>query len=256
MKITCLIIDDEPLARKRLLNLVKDLDTLEVLAECSTGKEAIEKIDALKPGLVFLDIQMKDMSGFDVLEKIEYKPLVIFVSAFDEFAIKAFEFLAFDYLLKPYKKERFLQSVNNAIKHFEEKNPIHKSGIEELLKYVKASVKESGSKIEQHRIPVKTGNSVSFINMADVKYIIASGTYVDIYTPKKTFVHRVTLTKLLEDIHDPDLIRVHRSAIVNINFIEKLIYANFGEITIKMTDGKQLRVSKSYKKEFRIKMGV
>ena len=123
MKIKSLIIDDEPLARQRLKNLINDVPEIDLIGECSSGKEAIQSIEELKPGIVFLDIQMKDMTGFDVLKKLDSKnrPLVIFVTAYNEYALKAFDFFAFDYLLKPYKDSRFYKSVENILNYLKNK---------------------------------------------------------------------------------------------------------------------------------------
>jgi len=250
MKITCLIIDDEPLARQRVLNLTKDIVELKVLGEAKTGKMAIEMIRELKPELIFLDIQMKDISGFDVLHELTVKPpFVVFVTAFNHYAVKAFDVLAFDYLLKPFKKERFVSCVNRIIKQRKQgdNNDFNKT-LNSLLKQVSNTPKKQD--YFKNKLPVKTGKTISFIETEQIKYIEASGSYIDIQTSDKTHVLRQSLSHILLDIKSPSFIRVHRSTVINLNFLDKLIHSDYGEIDVKMKDGKRFRVSQSYKKEF------
>lgn len=254
MKLSCLIIDDEPLARKRIHNLVMKRSELNYIGEAQTGKLAIKMIDEQKPELIFLDIQMKDMNGFDVLKGISVKcPLVIFVSAFDEYAVKAFEFFAFDYLLKPFKKERFNLSVNRVIAFKKsEDHSVFNDKLDKLLTHVDTTAINKG----HNKIAIKTGKSVSFIATDAIKYIKASGSYIDIYTKDKSYVLRDSLNNVLNDIKSNDFSRIHRSTVVNINFINKLIHSNYGEVDVKMTDDKLFRISNSYKSAFLKKLGL
>ena len=259
MEKTCLIIDDEPFARKRLSNLVDQIPELVLLDECKTGKEAISKIELLQPDLIFLDIQMKDMSGFDVLQKLnkEHRPLVIFVTAFDVYAVRAFEYFAFDYLLKPFKKERFLNSVSRVFAHFETKNNGKiDSKIDELLSYLNTTRDKVDKSLIREKIPIKSGNTVSFIDVSTIIYITASGSYIDIKTEDKTYVHRSSMNELMDRIESSELIRIHRSSIINLNSIQKVIHSNYGELDVKMNDGKLFRISKSYKQTFQNKLGL
>ena len=256
LKLTCIIIDDEPLARKRLNSLVDEMKELLVLESCGTGKEAIVLIDNLEPDLIFLDIQMKDMTGFDVLGKIktEKRPLVIFVTAFDKYAVQAFEIFAIDYLLKPFKKDRFLLSVRRALAHFE-KQQGYDSKMNHLLEFVANSVKVENNPF-RNKFPIKTGNAISFIEVDTIMYILASGSYVDIFTIRKSYVHRMSLQHILSEIENKTLLRIHRSTAINLNFIDKIVHSNYGEIDVKMKDGKLLRVSKTYKKHLQSLLGI
>ncbi|MGV6828294.1 MAG: LytR/AlgR family response regulator transcription factor [Flavobacteriales bacterium] len=259
MKITCLIIDDEPLARKRLQNLVAYAPNLVNLGQAKTGKEAIKMIKNLNPDLIFLDIQMKDMTGFDVLNKINAtnRPIVIFVTAFDEYAIKAFDYFAFDYLLKPFKKERFTISVNKAIQHFKSGNlSIPESKMKELFAYINKSSLIKKKTVFKKKLPIKIGKTVSFIDVGTIKYICASGSYVDIHTLEKIHVLRYPLNNLMLELDDTIFVRIHRSTIINLDFIIKIIHSSFGEIDVEMDGNKKFRVSKSYKKEFKKIIGV
>ncbi len=259
MKISCLIIDDEPLARRRLLTLVEEMDDLHLLGQCKTGKEALLSIEELQPDLIFLDIQMKDMSGFDVLQKLKSgkKPMVIFVTAFDVYAVKAFDAFALDYLLKPFKKERFQQAVSRAKSQFEketENSLDHK--FQKLIAYIEEEKSENTRSNTKSKLPIKIGNTVSFIPYSEIQYILASGSYVEICTLDKKHVLRDSLQNILEEMEYKQMLRIHRSTIINTDFLEKVLHSNFGEIDVKMKDGELFRVSKSYRKELQHNLGV
>ncbi len=257
MIISTLIIDDESLARQRLKNLILEIPELQISGTCNTGKNAIEKINELQPDLIFLDIKLKDMNGFDILEQIsvEKTPLVIFVSAYDEFALKAFDYFAFDYLLKPFKDDRFFKAVSNAINHFKHDDFVHfEDKLNNLIKYVKKD--EEIHVPAKEKLAIKLGNKVSFLEMKEIKYIIASGYYAEIYTNEKKHLLRESLTNLTQRLDSNQFIRIHRSTIVNISSISELIHSNYGEIDLKTTDNKLFRISKSYKKEFQSLMGI
>jgi len=259
VKISCLIIDDEPLARKRLLTLVEEMEDLQLLGQCKTGKEAVLTIEELQPDLIFLDIQMKDMSGFDVLQKLKThkKPKVIFVTAFDTYAVKAFDAFALDYLLKPFKKERFVQAVARAKQQFksETENSLEQK-FQKLLQYIEEEKSEKSGTASKSKLPVKIGNTVSFINYSDIQYILASGSYVEICTVDKKHVLRDSLQNIINEMDSKHMLRIHRSTIINTAFLHKVIHSNFSEIDVKMKDGSLFRVSKSYRKEFQQNLGI
>ena len=254
MKIKCLIIDDEPLARKRLQKLVADIPEFLPIGECGTGKEAIASIKELSPDFIFLDIQMKDMTGFDVLKQLDPNdhPLIVFVTAYDEYALKAFEFFAFDYLLKPFKKERFEVMARHVIKHFEvDQGSKLTERLVGLMKYINRT--NTGRNVGvSERIAVRTGRAVTFVEVKDVKYIIASGSYIDIHTPEKTIVHRSSLNQLLEEVSTPSLVRIHRSSIINLDCVSKVVRSQTGDYEVRMNDDKLLRVSKSYRNALQV----
>jgi two-component system LytT family response regulator len=261
MTISTLIIDDESLARQRLKNLILEIPELKVLDSCSTGKKAIEKINELQPDLIFLDIKLKDMNGFDILEKIstEKKPLIIFISAYDEYALKAFDFFAFDYLLKPFKDERFFKAITNVINHFKVDNIVDfEDKLNNLIEYVKKDeeAQANNKNVSKDKLAIKLGNKVSFLEMKEIKYIIASGYYAEIYTDERKHLLRESLTHLTERLDPNQFVRIHRSTIININSVSELIHSNYGEIDLKTTDNKLFRISKSYKKEFQLLMGL
>ncbi len=256
--IKAVIIDDEFLARKRVSNLISDIKEIELIEECSSGKEAIDVIITKKPDLIFLDIQMKDMTGFDVLKQIDplIRPLIIFITAFDEFALKAFDFFAFDYLLKPFKDERFIQSTTKVIEMF----ILNKSGgldkkISNLLKYIE-NPNLNFFEIKNTKLAIKSNGKISFIEKDKIKYIQASGYYAEIYTENKKHLLRESLNSLLEQLKFNKFIRIHRSTIINTSLIKEVLYSNYGEIDVKMEDEKLFRISKTHKKDFQKRMGI
>lgn len=251
-----LIIDDEVLARRRIINLLEEMQEVEVLGESSTGRAAIKQINELKPQLIFLDINMKDMNGFEVLNKIDkdVKPIVIFVTAYDNYASKAFDVEAFDFLLKPFKDERFFRTMNKVLNiSRSEVNSNFDKRIKELFKIYST---ESQQKIHPLKIPVKQGNKTILIEPIDILYIIASGYYAEIFTSGKKFVLRESLNNLEQILDDKIFLRVHRSTILNINKIKEIVHSEFSEIDARMMDDKLLHISKSNKKQFLEKIGM
>ncbi|MFV8226561.1 LytR/AlgR family response regulator transcription factor [Christiangramia aquimixticola] len=251
-----LIIDDEELARKRVSNLLEEVDEIEVIGECSNGRNAIERINSDKPDLVFLDINMKDMNGFEVLKKVEIapKPVIIFVTAYDNYALKAFDAEAFDFLLKPFKDERFFKTIKKVL---ETSKPEAEENFEKRL--VEFFHLYSGGNLKLNavsKIPVKQGNRTSLVDPKDIMYIQASGYYAEIYTSEKKFVLRESLNNLAGILENASFIRIHRSTIVNLNFVHEIVHSDYSEIDARMTDGKLLHVSKSHKKEFFEKIGI
>lgn len=251
-----LVIDDEELARKRVVNLLEDVPQIEVIGECTNGKDAIKRINQEKPDLIFLDINMKDLNGFEVLQKIDIspKPVVIFVTAYDNYAIRAFDVDAFDFLLKPFKDQRFFKTINKVLNiSREESDRNFEQRIRDLFKVYS---KESEGSSPPVRIPVKQGNKTILINPDDILYIIASGYYAEIYTSEKKYVLRESLSNLDELLDDNKFFRIHRSTIANMNQVKEIVHSEYSEIDARMTDGKLLHISKSHKKEFLEKLGI
>ncbi|MCM8570616.1 LytTR family DNA-binding domain-containing protein [Gramella jeungdoensis] len=251
-----LVIDDEELARKRVLNLLEEIDEIEIIGECSNGKTAIKRINTEKPDLIFLDINMKDMNGFEVLKHVEIspKPIVIFVTAYDNYALKAFDVEAFDFLLKPFKDERFFKTIKKVLKttHTEADSNFEKRLIEFFHEYSGGSTRLNAVS----KIPVKQGNKTALVDPKDILYILASGYYAELYVKSKKHVLRESLNNLEEILDENVFVRIHRSTIVNLNFVEEIVHSDYSEIDAKMTDGKLLHVSKSHKKEFMEKIGI
>lgn len=250
-----LVVDDEELARKRVLNLLDEVPEIQVLGECSNGKTAIKQINALKPDLLFLDINMKDMNGFEVLQRIELspKPTVIFVTAYDHYASRAFEVDAFDFLLKPFKDERFFRTMNKVLKiSRSEADVLFEKRFKDLFKVYS----EERRKEKPVKMAVKQGNKTILLSCSEIYYILASGSYAEIYTGSQKYVIRESLNSLAETLDPDQFCRIHRSTIVNINHVKEIVHSDFSEIDAKMCDDKLLHISKNNKKQFLEKIGI
>lgn len=251
-----LVIDDEELARRRVLNLLEEVPSIRVIGECSNGKTAIKQINLEKPDLVFLDINMKDMNGFEVLQKVEInpKPIVIFVTAYDAYATRAFDVEAFDFLLKPFKDQRFFKTIDRVLKTSKtEADTLFEKRFEELFAVYSGA---PGKPKCVNKIPVKQGNKTVFIDPRNILYIIASGYYAEIYTTSGKYVLRESLNNLEEQLSKDVFFRIHRSTIVNIDQVKEIVHSEYSEVDARMNDDKLLHISKSNKKDFLEKLGI
>lgn len=250
-----LIVDDEVLARKRISNLLTSVEQITVIEECSDGKTAIERINELKPDLVFLDVNMKDMNGFEVLYNVQItpKPIVVFITAYENYAIDAFDYEAFDFILKPYRDERFYKTINKLLKQSNQE--IDQNFEKKIQEFLKLNIGEKKIK-KPIRIPVKLGHRTILLEPENIKYICASGYYAEIYTEENKYLLRESLNNLIELLGNKNFIRIHRSAIVNINFIKEIVHSDYSELDVRMKDNKLIRVSKSNKKDLLLLLGI
>ena len=237
-KVKVIIIDDESLSReitKEYLSLKKEI---KIVAECSNGFEAIKKINELKPDLIFLDIQMPKLNGFEVLELLEDHPVIIFTTAYDHFAIKAFEVNAADYLLKPFSEERFNEALEKAFVHLSDKEK-QKAIIKNLIEHNE----EEADYLE--RIVIKKGTKVSIIPAEQIKWLEAQDDYVMIHTEKDKYLKNKTM-KYFEKHLDPNLfVRIHRSHLISIDFIQHLEQTEKDTYNVFLKNEQQLPVSKT-----------
>jgi two-component system LytT family response regulator len=222
-----IIVDDEALARERVRTLLADAPGITVVAECSGGREAVEQIVAERPDLVFLDVQMPDLDGFDVLEAVasEWLPAVIFVTAYDEYAIKAFDVHAIDYLLKPIEPERFRKALARVKKR-------------DLLALLDERPID--------RLVIRTRSKVSFLKPSEIDWIEADGKHAVLHAGRETHVVRHTLTRLEQRLVPHGFVRVHRSAIVNVDRIKELEPWFHGEYVVILNDGTKLTSSAAH----------
>ncbi len=248
MKINCIIVDDEKLARDLLMEFLEPYPEIEVLAQCSKGTEAVEKIEELKPNLIFLDVQMPGMDGFDVLEALEHKPYVIFTTAYDQYAIKAFDSNAIDYLLKPLDEDRF----NLAIKRATERIKTEESNFDELLENLKAADPD-GVKYSTHLFVQKSEKLLN-IEVNDIMHLEASGDYTILTTKSDQFLSSSGIGKLEEKLDPEKFIRIHRSTIINLNYLKEIEKHFNGGLIVKMENGKSFPVSRTYAKQIRKKV--
>ncbi len=231
-----IIIDDEPLSRELVKAYLKLFPEIEVVQECGDGFEGVKAIQQHQPELIFLDIQMPKITGFEMLELIDQKPAVIFITAYDAFAIKAFEANAVDYLLKPVSQERF----NTAILKWKSKvTSLNPDPVDRVLSTMSATGTQQG------RIVVKTGSKVKIIPVHDIQYIEADDDFVKIYTQEGAFLKNKTMAFYEQSLDTAQFVRVHRSYILHINQITKIEpYQKESHVAI-LRDGKQIPVSKT-----------
>lgn len=242
MNIRALIVDDEALARARLRKLLAGAPEVEVLGECANGRDAIAFIRERRPDLVFLDVQMPEVSGFDVLRALpaEVWPAVIFVTAYDQHAIEAFEVHALDYLLKPFTQARLLAAVQRACQHLGARNLERiNQQLTELLQVAKPD------RTYLNRLAVKTGNQTVFVRIEDVDYVESAANYAVVHTRAENHILRETLTNL-ENKFPPHLfLRISRSTLVNLERVKSLQAGARGEYFVVLGDGRQLLMTRS-----------
>ncbi|MFA3782740.1 LytR/AlgR family response regulator transcription factor [Melioribacteraceae bacterium 4301-Me] len=237
-KLKAIIIDDEKLGREIIKNFLVDREDIELIGECSNGFEGIRAINERNPDLIFLDIQMPKLNGFEMLELIENPPIIIFTTAFDQYAIKAFEINATDYLLKPFSKERFDEAILKAKKQLINKEE-YNSSIRSLI-----------SKLDKRqeyleRIVVKTNNKILLIPIDEINYLEAQDDYVMIHTTNGKFLKQKTMKYFEENLNPKEFLRIHRSFIVRLKNIKQIeLYEKDSHIVI-LNDSTKLPVSKS-----------
>ena len=243
MSIRTIIVDDVDLARERIKILLADAE-IEIVAECANGREAIQAIMSLKPELVFLDIQMPLISGFEVVETIgvEEMPAVIFVTAYDEFALRAFEINAVDYLLKPFDEARLKKAVARARREIQRQTP--DGEIEEKLRRLLKEVRTEPK--YPKRIPVKSARDTTLLLTGEIEWISAAGHYLELHAGGKTYLIREQLSRLEAKLDPEQFIRIHRSTIVNLDSIKSLHPLFNGDHIIILKNGQKLNSSRTY----------
>ena len=244
MKIQVLIVDDEPLARERIRKLLQKEADLEIIGECADGSEAVAAIRKQRPDLVFLDVQMPELDGFGVLEQLEPGPIpvVMFVTAHDRFALRAFEVHALDYLLKPFDAERFRNALERARDRVQGRQTGELSHrISELLADLRTGAKK------QDRLAVKTGGKILFLRMAEIEWIEAADNYVNLHLGSEAHLHRETMAALEEKLPADKFMRISRSTIVNLERIRELQPLFHGEYVVVLRNGKRLTLTRTYR---------
>ena len=236
--IKAIIIDDEQLARDIITTYLKPHTNIEVVAQCSDGFQGLKAVQEMKPDLIFLDIQMPKITGFEMLELIETPPAVIFSTAFDEFAIKAFELNATDYLLKPYTENRFSEAVKKAVQKIESD-----SSTKEEIVNLQETKESLGETLD--RIVVKTGSKIHILAIDHIYHFEAQDDYVAIHAEQGKFLKQIRMKHLEQNLPSNEFVRVHRSHIVAIKAIEKLELYEKDSYLLSLKNGKQLPVSRS-----------
>jgi two-component system LytT family response regulator len=249
-RIRTLVVDDEKPARTRLLDLLNREAEVEIVGEGRDGREAIDLVRAHGPQLMFLDIQMPDLDGFGVLQALEpdQLPLTVFVTAYDKYAIQAFEAHALDYLLKPYSDQRFEAALKRVCEFIRSRN-----GSEVNLRV--ANLLEERAGMDAHsgfleRVVLKSAGRVTFLEVGDVDWIEACGVYVNLHVGPKTHLYRSSVAHLLLRLDPNRFVRVHRSAAVNTSRILELQPRSHGDYTVVLKDGTELIMSRGYRSQF------
>jgi two-component system, LytTR family, response regulator len=234
-KIRALVVDDEPLARSNLTVLLRHDAEVEVIGECGSGMEALKAIRSQKPDLVFLDVQMPECDGFDVLELLggDIPLAVVFVTAYDEYALRAFEAGALDYLLKPFQTGRFVQALARA-----------------KARIVRHQEMPAG----MDRLAIKSAGRVSFIKSAEIDWVEAADYYACLHVGTKSHLLRRSMNDLARDLDGTMFCRVHRSAIVNLDRVREIRVGSDGEDRVVLEDNTQLRLSRRYRKQLQSRL--
>ena len=254
-----IIVDDESLARKGLRLRLEQMEGVEIVSECANGKEALISVTEYKPDLMFLDIQMPGMSGFDVVSNLQQDnmPMIVFVTAFDQYAVEAFDVHAIDYLLKPIDDERLADAISRAQLHSQQEGSVtDKQRLLELIISItgksEASVSQllkdhSGIKSYPDKIAIKDSGETTLVETKDIDWVDAAGDYMCVHANDCTHVMRITM-KELEAQLDPSVFqRVHRSTIVNLERVVKVCSHMNGEFYLKLNNGSAVKMSRSYK---------
>jgi two-component system LytT family response regulator len=239
-----LIVDDEPLACERLRTILAGETDIEVVGECRDGSAAVTAIRKLAPDLVFLDVQMPEMDGFAVLEQLDSRhlPVIVFVTAYDQYAIRAFEVAALDYLLKPFDRERFGMALARGRSEYGRRNS---PGVNESLLSALTEWKQRKQYVE--RLVVRSGGRVFFLRADEVDCIEAAGNYVRLHAGKEEYLHRETMANIEKSLDPERFARVHRSWIVNVDRVKVLEPMFRGDYVAVLRDGRRVLMSKAYR---------
>jgi two-component system, LytTR family, response regulator len=254
MKTRVLIVDDEPLARERVRKLLEHELGVQVIGECFDGASAVETIRKESPDVVFLDVQMPELSGFEVIQQIsgEKMPAVVFVTAHDQFALKAFEVHAVDYLLKPFDKERFQTALRRAMDQVHRRQT---GDLSQKLSALLADVRSEPKSKHLERLAVKSSGRVVFVKVDDIDWIEAADNYVSLHVGSEEHLHRETMASIETQLPPGKFMRISRSTIVNVDRIKELQPLFHGEYTVILRGGAKLTLSRSYREKLDQLMG-
>jgi two-component system LytT family response regulator len=251
-RIRVLVVDDEPPARQRLVDLLRKDSQVDSILEAENGIAAVDMIQDERPDVVFLDIQMPELDGFGVIHAVgaEQMPLTVFVTAHDQYAVRAFEADALDYLLKPFSDERYEMAMARAKSRLEGYS-MRQFGLQVLQMVSKATAPEG----RWDRLVVKSGGTTRFVSVADIDWIEAAGVYVNLHVAGKELLYRAALQELAERLDPMRFVRIHRSTIVNIESILQLEPISHGEFEVVLKNGSRSRISRNYRAELEKRLG-
>jgi len=252
VKVKTLIVDDEPLARERLRNLLSSEPEIELIGECGDGKEALAAIRTQSPDLLFLDVQMPELDGFGVIAALqgERMPAVVFVTAHDKFALKAFEVHAVDYLLKPFDRERFQKALGRALNQIKREQT---EGLSQRLSNLLADLRPEPKSPD--RLPIKADGRVLFLKIDQLDWIEAADNYVHLHAGKESHMIRETMSAIEARLPPTKFLRISRSVIVNVEHVKELQPMFHGEYTVILHNGTRLTLSRSYREKLHQLLG-
>lgn len=247
-KLRTIIVEDEQPARELVKAYLKSHENIELIAECDNGFCGVKAINENKPDLVLLDIQMPKLTGFEVIELLDEIPEIIFTTAYDQYAIKAFELSAVDYLMKPFSKTRFDEAIEKVFNRLKQKSKTAAN-----VRQLSEKAKEDAGPIE--RVFVKTGTKIDVVPIAEIIRIEAQDDYVEFITASKKYLKKETMGSMENSLPDTQFIRVHRSHIINVSFIKKIEKYGKESHLIILNDGSEVNVSKSRIGELKKRLG-
>ena len=247
-RIRTLIVEDEPLARRTLREILADVPWLECIGEAENGARAVEMIDSLTPDLVMLDIEMPELSGIQVLDRISHEPAIIFTTAFDRYAVSAFELEALDYLLKPFGRARCLAALERARRVLPSHGATADSGTPSLVERARHVMNEAGPLT---RLFVRDRDRIVPVPAADIERLEAADDYVEVHTRARSYLVYLTLNDFERRLDPERFIRVHRAHIVNLDFVKQLVPFDGSRMQVEMRDGTKILASRTRSKELR-----
>lgn len=247
-----MVADDEAPARQRIIDLLHRDSQVAAIVEASDGLSAVKLIRTRRPDLIFLDVQMPELDGLEVIAEVgaESMPLTVFVTAYDEHAIRAFEANALDYLLKPFSDQRFEATMARVSIRMDERS-VREFG-RRMLRLISAA---SAREVPLDRLVVKSGGSTRFVRVADIDWIEAAGVYANLHVGGKELLYRAALSELAERLDPVRFVRVHRSAIVNIESVLRLEPISHGEFEVILKDGSRAKISRTYRSQLEKRLG-
>jgi two-component system LytT family response regulator len=255
VKIKTIIVDDEPLARERIRTLLEAEEDFEIVAECDGGAPAVEAIESRKPDLVFLDVQMPEVDGFDVLMSLkgDTPAAVVFVTAYDQYAVRAFEVHALDYLLKPFDRDRFRDTLERVRTRVEKSTTGASKGFHHHLADLLEDVRKERKILD--RLLVKSEGRIFFLSTPEIDFVEAAGNYMKLHVAEETYLMRETMSGMEGRLPEERFVRIHRSTIVNLERIKELQPAFNGEFSVILKGGQELKLSRKYRRELEEKIG-
>lgn len=266
-QLTAIIVDDESLARRGLGLRLQHIPDVDVVGECANGQEALEAIARLAPDLVFLDIQMPGIDGFEVVRQLQSDnmPMVIFVTAFDQYAVDAFKVHAVDYVLKPVDDDRLHEAINRAVAHHqqEESERVKQRLIELMMGMTGASASSIESMAQAsgeqpnwpEKLTIRDGSDMRLVKTADIRWVDAAGDYMCIHASGQTHIMRTTMKQLESMLNPAQFLRIHRSTLVNSEHLSGAQTLPSGEYMLTLEDGAQLKVSRGYRSRVKQLLG-